>query len=116
MSYESKDIGAIGVDDESNYPNKTSIKITVDSLNKATIRFGSDYSIRLNEDDVDALRQLLFDATKQLMIQNDSYYKYGTSEREVEEAEENGYELCLNCQGTYHVDDIHLCNNQNNQV
>jgi hypothetical protein len=111
MSYKSKDIGAIGVDDESNYPNKTSIKISVDNLNKATIRFGSDYSIRLNEDDVDALRQLLFDATKQLMIQNDSYYKYGTSEREVEEAEENGYELCLNCQGTYHVDDIHLCNN-----
>ena len=99
MNYTYKDIGTIGVDDESNYSNKTSIGVKVDSLGKAGIRFGAEYSIRLNEEDLNALRELLHDASVQLMRQNDSYHIHGTTEREVEE---NEYELCLNCQMPYH--------------
>ena len=69
MSYDNKIIRALGVDDESNAPYKLSIKVSVDTLGMCTINFGSSYSIRIPEDDVDALRDVLYDASRMLTIQ-----------------------------------------------
>ena len=69
MSYSEKIIGSIGVEDEGNWGKKTGITVKVDSLDKATIRFGDSYTLRISEDDVDALRALLHRATVQLMVQ-----------------------------------------------
>jgi len=69
MSYTTKDIGSIGVADESRHPHKTPITVKVDSRDMATIRFGNSLSLRITEEDVDALRQLLHEASVQLMLQ-----------------------------------------------
>ncbi len=69
MSYNEKDIGSIGVDDEGNWGRKTGITVKVDTLEKATIRFGNSYTLRINEEDVDALRDLLNRASVVLMNQ-----------------------------------------------
>ena len=69
MSYSEKIIGSIGVEDEGNWGKKTGITVKVDSLDKATIRFGDSYTLRISEDDVDALRALLHRAAVQLMVQ-----------------------------------------------
>ena len=69
MSYTTKDIGSIGVADESRHPHKTPITAKVDSLGMATIRFGNSMTLRITEEDVDALRQLLHDASIALMAQ-----------------------------------------------
>ena len=69
MNYTYTRVGAVGVDDESNYPNKTSITAIVDSLNMTGIRFGANYTIRINEDDLSALIELLHSASKQIVAQ-----------------------------------------------
>jgi hypothetical protein len=69
MSYTEKTIGSIGVEDEGNWGQKTGITVKVDSLDKATIRFGDSYTLRITEEDVDALRRLLNTASVQLMAQ-----------------------------------------------
>jgi hypothetical protein len=96
MSYTFKNIGAIGVDDERNYNQKTSISAIVDSLGMTGIRIGSDCTIRINEDDLNALIELLHDASKQIIAQRNGRIAV------EEERELNEYELCLNCQNTYH--------------
>ena len=98
MSYTFNKIGTIHVSDDGD-SHKYEIECRVDSLNMAGIRFGHSMTIRLNETDLNALRELLHNASVQLMRQNDSYHIHGTTEREVEE---NEYELCLNCQMPYH--------------
>ncbi len=67
--YKERTIGSIGVDDEGNWGQKTGITVKVDTLDKATIRFGSSYTLRINEEDVDALRELLNTASVVLMNQ-----------------------------------------------
>ena len=68
-------IGSIGVDDNSENnegrrgDSKLGITVGVDTLGTCTISFGSEYAIRIPEEDVDALRDLLFRASNQLMIQ-----------------------------------------------
>ena len=83
MSYTFKNIGAIGVDDERNYNQKTSISAIVDSLDMTGIRIGSDCTIRINEDDLNALIELLHDASKQIIAQRNGRYNV-----ELEAAEE----------------------------
>tara|TARA_B100000700_G_C14419675_1_gene567507 strand:- start:37 stop:531 length:495 start_codon:yes stop_codon:yes gene_type:complete len=65
--YNEKTIGSIGVDDEGNWGQKTGITVKVDSYEKVTIRFGNSYTLRINEEDVDALRDLLNKASVELM-------------------------------------------------
>ena len=118
MSYTFKKIGTIKVSDDGD-SHKFNIECRVDSLNMAGIVFGNSMTLRLNETDLNALRELLHDASVQLMRQNDSYYKYGTSEREIEEAaddciendEEPYFVMCPDCQDTYDINSIHMCNN-----
>jgi len=69
MSYTEKTIGSVGVADEGNWGQKTGITVKVDSLGMATIRFGDSYTLRIPEDDVDALRALLHEASVTLMHQ-----------------------------------------------
>lgn len=69
MEYNHQLLGTLGVDDESNGRGKLSIQVGVDTLGMCTISFGSSYSIRIPEDDVDALRDILYDAGRKLMIQ-----------------------------------------------
>ena len=95
MSYIFKNIGAIGVDDESNYNQKTSISAIVDSLDMTGIRIEHFGAIRINEDDLNALIELLHDASKQIIAQRNGRIAV------EEERELNEYEICLNCQATY---------------
>jgi len=67
MGYNNNIICTLGVDDESTYGKKLAITVAVDTLGMCTISFGSNYSIRIPEDDVDALRDVLYDASRQLM-------------------------------------------------
>jgi len=67
MSYNNNIIQTLGVDDESTYGKKLAITVAVDTLGMCTISFGSNYSIRIPEDDVDALRDVLYSASRQLM-------------------------------------------------
>ena len=65
--YKETTVGSIGVDDEGNWGQKTGITVTVDSYEKVTIRFGNSYTLRINEEDVDSLRDLLNKASVELM-------------------------------------------------
>ena len=67
--YNEKTIGSIGVDDEGSWGHKTGVTVKVDTLEKATIRFGSSYTLRINEEDVEALCQLLHNASIELTRQ-----------------------------------------------
>jgi len=67
MSYNNNIIQTLSVDDESTYGKKLSITIAVDTLGMCTISFGTNYSIRIPEDDVDALRDVLYSASKAQM-------------------------------------------------
>jgi hypothetical protein len=101
MSYTYKDIGAIGVDDESNYNQKTSISAIVDSLGMVGIRIGSDCTIRINEEDLDALRELLYKASRTLMSQRADKENHVDQKCDEDSYIEPDYQLCLNCQATY---------------
>ena len=59
MGYNNNIITTLGVDDESTYGRKLGITVAVDTLGMCTISFGASYSIRIPEDDVDALRDVL---------------------------------------------------------
>jgi len=53
----------------SNDGNRTEVAISAASnIDNATIRFGSSYCLNLSEADVDALRDALYDASRQLMF------------------------------------------------
>ena len=66
MEYNHQLLGTLGVDDESNAPYKLAISVGVDTLGMCTISFGCSYSIRIPQDDVDALRDILYDASRKL--------------------------------------------------
>tara|TARA_A100001515_G_scaffold18236_1_gene13293 strand:- start:105 stop:431 length:327 start_codon:yes stop_codon:yes gene_type:complete len=67
MSYSNNIIQTLGVDDESTYGRKLGITVAVDTLGMCTISFGSNYSIRIPQDDVDALSEVLNDASRQML-------------------------------------------------
>jgi hypothetical protein len=66
MAYSHELIGDIGVDDESNGGRPLNIGVGVDSLGMCTISFGTAYSIRIPEADVDKLRDILHDASRKM--------------------------------------------------
>ena len=68
-SYENKQIGSISVDDESTYPNKLGITVSVDSHEMCTIRFENSMSVRIPAGDLFSLRDLLYDASREMMMQ-----------------------------------------------
>ena len=68
MSYNNNIIQTLGVANESSYPHKMGITVAVDTLGMCTISFGTSFSIRIPEDDVDALRDVLYTASRQLMV------------------------------------------------
>ena len=72
MSYNNNIIMTLGVDDESTYGRKLGITVAVDTLGMCTISFGTSYSIRIPEDDVDALRDVLYSASAKLMAQRNA--------------------------------------------
>ena len=69
MSYNNNIVQTLGVDNESSYPHKMGITVAVDTLGMCTISFGTSFSIRIPEDDVDALRDVLNTASVMLMNQ-----------------------------------------------
>ena len=85
MSYSNNIIMTLGVDDESTYGRKLGITVAVDTLGMCTISFGTSYSIRIPEDDVDALRDVLYEASRQLGYQRKEKTLYTESEAEAEE-------------------------------
>ena len=68
MSYKNNIIKTLGVDDESSH-RRCAITVAVDTLDRCTISFGNSFSIRISEDDVDALRDVLYEASRKLMVQ-----------------------------------------------
>jgi len=96
MSYSNNIIMTLGVANESSYPHKMGITVAVDTLGMCTISFGTSFSIRIPEDDVDALRDVLHTASRQLMVDrvNKDYneFKARTSEAiEEMDTEADGY-------------------------
>ena len=69
MAYSHELIGMIGVDDESNNGKPLGISVGIDSLGMCTISFGTAYSIRIPEEDVDNLRDILYDASRKMTVQ-----------------------------------------------
>ena len=69
MAYSHELIGMIGVDDESTNGKQLGISVGVDSLGMCTISFGTSYSIRIPEADVDKLRDILYDASRTMNVQ-----------------------------------------------
>ena len=69
MAYSHELIGNIGVDDESNGRGPLNIGVGVDSLGMCTITFGTSYSLRIPEADVDKLRDILYDASRKMNVQ-----------------------------------------------
>ncbi len=95
MSYNNNIIMTLGVDDESTYGKKLAITVAVDTLDRCTISFGNSFSIRIPEDDVDALRGVLHDASRKLMVQRvDREYNviYGDEASEEMAAEAEAYD------------------------
>ena len=68
MAYSHELIRNIGVNDESNGRGPLNIGVGVDSLGMCTITFGTSYSLRIPEADVDKLRDILYDASRALAV------------------------------------------------
>jgi len=86
--YNHQLIGTIGVSTETYTGRKLPISVGVDTLDMCTISFGTSYSIRINEEDVDSLRRILHEASRKLMVQRvDREYNvvYGVHEDEAAE-------------------------------
>lgn len=95
MSYNNNIIQTLGVDNESSYPHKMGITVAVDTLGMCTISFGTSFSIRIPEDDVDALRDVLYSASTKLMAQRNAkeeLSKVGRREGNGEGREWNTYQ------------------------
>jgi len=69
MAYSKQHIGNIAIENESSSPRTLPISVHIDTLGAATIAFGDSMSIRTNELGLDDLRQVLFDASRALMVQ-----------------------------------------------
>ena len=109
MGYNHQLIRTLGVDDESTYGKKLAINVGVDTLGMCTISFGSNYSIRIPEDDVDALRDLLYEASSKLCSMRN---RKAMLEEELKSLEEPYHVMCEHCQDTYDINDsslIHTC-------
>jgi len=109
MEYNHQLLGTLGVDDESTYGKKLAISVGVDTLGMCTISFGSFYSIRIPEDDVDALRDILYDASRKLMVMRSRKIML---EKELRSLEEPYHVMCEHCQDTYDMNDssiTHAC-------
>ena len=110
MSYNNNIIMTLGVDDESTYGKKLAITVAVDTLNMCTISFGSGYSIRIPEDDVDALRDVLFNASRKIMHQRNIS---AALKQEEGSSNEPNYIMCQYCQDTYDLNSedakYHMC-------
>mgnify|MGYP001483791102 CR=1 FL=1 len=78
MAYSHELIGNIGVNDESNGRGPLNVGIGVDTLGRCTITFGTSYALRIPVEDVDQLRDMLYEASRRL-----DALRY---ERELEEA------------------------------
>ena len=69
MAYSKKHIGNIAIENESSSPRKLPISVHIDTLGAATIALGDSMSIRTNELGLDALRELLYEASRALLVQ-----------------------------------------------
>ena len=69
MAYSHELIGNIGVNDESSGRGPLNVGVGVDSLGMCTITFGTSYSLRIPEADVDKLRDILYDASRKMSVQ-----------------------------------------------
>ena len=45
------------------------VEVEIDTLEMATIRFGNSFTLRINEFNIDELRSILFDASRQVALQ-----------------------------------------------
>jgi hypothetical protein len=71
MPYNNNIIKTIGVANESSAPREMGVTVAVDTLGMCTISFGTSFSIRIPEDDVDKLRDVL--NTASVMLMNQAY-------------------------------------------
>ena len=69
--YEDKLVDTIKIDCDSGRPRKTEVSARVDTYAMTTIRFGDSFTLRINNEDVDALRQLLLNASIEAIVQNE---------------------------------------------
>ena len=67
MTYTSRKISADVLNTENH--GTLQVEVEVDSLEMATIRFGNSFTLRINEFNIDELRSILFDASRELAIQ-----------------------------------------------
>ena len=83
--YEKFHICDVVIDNESSGDKGLNVSVHVDTLGKCSIEFGSSMTIRTGECGIDDLREVLYEASRQLAlmgIANREGRVFGTSDRE----------------------------------
>ena len=71
MAYAQEHVGEIDLQTENH--DELHIDAELDSLDMLTITFGNSFTLRVNEDSVDLLREMLYDVSRRMAIQRDPY-------------------------------------------
>jgi len=82
--YEKFHICDVVIDNESSGEKGLDISVHVDTLGKCSIEFGSSMTIRTSEGGVDDLREILYEASRQLAQMDTAWLEeeFGASDRE----------------------------------
>ena len=71
MAYAQEHVGEIDLKTENH--DELHIDAELDSLDMLTITFGHSFTLRMDEDAVDLLREMLYDVSRRMAIQRDPY-------------------------------------------
>jgi len=66
-NFQSKIISSDQLNTENH--GQLTVEVEIDTLEMATIRFGNSFTLRINEFNIDELRSILFDASRQVALQ-----------------------------------------------
>ena len=67
MAYKQEHVGEIDLKTENH--GELHIDAELDTLDMLTITFGNSFTLRVNEDSVDLLREMLYDVSRRMAIQ-----------------------------------------------
>jgi hypothetical protein len=66
-TYKARQISSEQISTENH--GSLTVEVEVDTLEMATIRFGNSFTLRINEFNIDELRSILFDASREITLQ-----------------------------------------------
>ena len=66
-TYKARQISSEQISTENH--GSLTVEVEVDTLEMATIRFGNSFTLRINEFNIDELRSILFDASREMALQ-----------------------------------------------